>query len=225
MTSVPTPISPTTQLSLYNGALRICGNARLAALTDNFEARYLLDDVWGDGSGAVDGMLEKGLWYFAKRTSQLTYDTTITPNFGYACAFEKPADWVRTMAVCQDPYFRTPLTAFIDEAAYLFTDLQTIYFSYVSNSPAYGSNPSLWPQAFVLAFEGYLAERIARKLTAGDENKITAVQKEAKRLLDNAKSQVAMNESATFLPVGSWLRGRWGNFSSRDGGNENSLIG
>lgn len=218
-------VSASTQLSLYNGALRLCGQTRLQALTDNIEARYVLDDVWGDGSGAVNAMLEQGLWYFAKRTSQLTYDTSITPNFGYACAFEKPADWVRTMGVCQDEYFTTPLTAFNDEAGMLYSNLETIYFAYVSNDPRYGGAPGNWPPTFTLAFEGYLAARIIRKLTSGDENKIAAIEKLAQRLLLDARSKAAMNESAKFLPVGSWLRARWGNFSTRDGGNQNSLYG
>ncbi|MGH6714570.1 MAG: hypothetical protein ACREDC_00100 [Bradyrhizobium sp.] len=217
--------SAATQLGLYNGALRMCGATRLQTLTDNIESRYVLDDAWSDGQGAVNGILEQGLWYFAKRTSQLTADSAITPNFGYGKAFEKPADWVRTMAICQDPYFRTPLTAFSDEAGYFYSDLDILYVGYVSSDPAYGGNPGLWPETFSRAFHGYLAARVIRKLTAGDEQKIEAVQKEALMLLKDARSKTAMNESTSFPPVGSWLRARWGNFSSRDGGDQNSLYG
>lgn len=218
-------ISAATQLALYNGALRLVGETRLQALTDDVEARYTLDDAWGDGQGAVVGMLEQGLWYFAKRTSKLTADPAITPNFGYANALEKPGDWVRTMAVAQDEYFRIPLTDFTDETGFFYSDLPTIYFAYVSSDPAYGGNPGLWPQTFTLAFHGYLAQRIARKVTAGDEAKMESIRKEAKRLLDDARSKVAMNESSSFLPVGSWTRARWGNRSVNDLGNQNSLIG
>lgn len=218
-------VSSAVQLSLYNGALRICGGARLQTITDNIEGRYLLDDVWTSGKGAFQGMLEQGLWYFAKRSSELTSDTALTPSFGYSQAFLKPADWVRWMAVSQDPYFRVPLTAMVDEAGYVYSDLSTIYVSYVSNDGSYGGDTNLWPEFFTRAFEGYLAGRIVRKLTAGDEAKILAVQKEAKRLLDDARSKCAMNESTAFLPVGTWLKARWGNFSSRDGGNNSSLYG
>jgi hypothetical protein len=214
-----------SQLSLYNGACRLLGEARLQSLAENREARYLLDDVWADGAGLIQAVLEQGFWYFAVRTSKLGYDTSLTPNFGYRSAFEKPSDWVRTVGVCQDEYFLVPLTQFTDEAGYLYTDLQTIYFRYVSNGPTYGGNLALWPQTFVLATEGYMAERIVRKLTAGDEKKVMAIQKEAKRLMNDARSKVAMNESAAFLPVGSWVRGRWGNRSTNDQGGQNSLIG
>ena len=218
-------ITTAQQLGLYNGALRICGNAKLATLADNVEAQYVLTDVWNDGNGAVQACLEEGLWYFAMRTSMLGYDAKVTPKFGYACAFEKPADWVRTAMVAQDEYFNTPLTQVADESGYLYTLLQTIYFSYVSNADSYGMDFPRWPSTFVLAVEGWLAERIVRKLCAGDEAKITAVLKEAKRLMDNAKSMAAMNESAKFLPAGTWLRSRWGAGQWGDGGNQGSLYG
>lgn len=216
---------PATQLSLFNGALRILGQTQLQTLTDNVEAQYALTGVWNDGNGAINACLEQGLWYFAKRTSMLTYDTSITPNFGYQCAFEKPGDWVRTMAVCQDQDFEMPLTRMIDEAGFLYSDLQTIYFAYVSNAADYGSNMNLWPQSFVLAMEGYLAERVVRAICAGDENKIASVQKEALRLMKDARSKVAMNESASFPPMGSWVRARLGNRSVYDRGDTNSLYG
>ncbi len=217
---------PANQLSLYNGALRLCGQTQLQFLTDDVEARLLLDGVWGDGSGVINGCLEQGYWYFAKRTSALTYDTSITPNFGFQCAFEKPGDWVRTMAVCQDPDFEMPLTRMIDEAGYLYSDLQTIYFAYVSNGARYGGNMNLWPQTFVLAVEGYLAALVVRALTAGDETKIASVMKEAKRLMTDARSKVAMNESASFFPIkgrGCATASATGPHSDR--GNQNSLYG
>lgn len=213
----------TNQLQLYNGACRIVGQSRLQSLTENIEARYLLDDVWNDG--AVQICLEEGMWYFATRTSKLTADTSLTPNFGYRQAFEKPGDWVKTVGVCQDEYFRVPLTQFTDESGYLWADLSSIYFRYVSGGPNYGGNLGLWPQTFAAAVEGYLAANVVRKLTAGDQKKIDSVMKEAKRLMNDARSKVAMNESAAFLPTGSWLRARLGNRSASDLGNRDRLIG
>lgn len=209
----------TSQLKIYNGALRMCGEARLQSLTDNVEARYLCDDVWGDGDGLIQGVLEQGFWNFATRTSKLTNDTSIQPNFGYQCVFEKPADWVRTVGLCEDEYFNTPLTEYSDEAGYLFTNLPDIFFRYVSNGPDFGSNLGLWPQTFCLAAHGYLASQIVYKLTAGDAKRIEGVKKEAKRLMTDARSKAAMNEAVKFLPMGSWVRNRLGNRSlSNDGG-------
>jgi hypothetical protein len=218
-------ITTAQQLGLFNGALRLCGNTRLASLTDNQEAQYLLTDVWNDGTGAPQACLEEGYWFFATRTSMLGYDATVTPNFGYAYAFEKPVDWVRTCMVAQDEYFQTPLTQFTDEAGYLYTLLETIYFSYVSNDPKYGLNFNVWPQTFIRAVEGYLARNVIRKLCGGDEAKIAAVEKVADKLMTNARSKAAMNESAKFLPAGTWLRARWGAGQWGNGGNASSLYG
>ncbi len=210
------------KLGLYNGALRICSHPRLSSLSEQLEARYLLDDAWDQG--AVLELLERGLWFFAKRTSQLDCDTDITPNFGRSYVFEKPGDWVRTMAVAQDDRFNVPLIEFNDEAGYLYADQTPVYFAYVSNDPAYGGNVALWPPSFYQAMQGHLAESIAAKLTTSD-SKAESVRKEADRLLDLAKNLAAMNESTAFPPRGSWVRSRYGNRSGYDRGNRSSLIG
>src|SRR3546814_6155120 len=98
-----------TQLSLYNGALRLCGEAKLANLTEDREPRYVLDDVWDDG--ALRHCLQQGLWNFAMRTVEAEYSPSVEPSFGFRRAFDKPTDWVRTAAMASDEYFRCPLTS------------------------------------------------------------------------------------------------------------------
>ena len=211
------------KLSIYNGALRLAQHARLSSLTENLEARYLLDDAWEDG--AVMSCLEEGLWNFARRTAQMDADTSLTPQFGYPYAFSKPGDWVRTMATCSDDRFNVPLTAISDESGYFFADINTFYFAYVSSDPSYGGNCGLWPQSFIKALQGNLAMNIAPVLTGGSESKLAAIGKEARRLMEEAKGSAAMNESAKFLPTGSWVRGRRGNRSTLDLGRTSSLTG
>jgi hypothetical protein len=46
--------------------------------------------------------------------------------------------------------------------------------------------------------------------------------------MNDARSKAAMNESAGFLPVGTWTRARWGRYAGGplgDGGSRTSLIG
>lgn len=213
----------TLQLNLFNNALRMCGAARLASLTDNQEAQFLLTDAWNDG--VVIEMLEEGLWYFARRTVQLNYDTTLKPLFGYSCVFEKPTDWVRTMAFCSDDRFEVPITQMSDEAGNFYCDLQTVFMAYVSSDPQYGGAYSRWPPTFYLAVAGRLAEKVVAKLTGGNAEKVAAVMKESTRRLVNARSKAAMNESAAFLPLGTWVRARMGNRTTLDQGNSNSFYG
>jgi hypothetical protein len=213
------------QLDLYNGALRIAGERKLASLSESREARFLLDDAWGDGGViAVNYLLEQGLWHFAKRSSRFDADPNFKPFFGYRQRFEKPIDWVRTAAVAEDEYFEVPLTRVSDEAGSWFADWTPIYVMYISNDPAYGGNLGAWPATFAYAMEAYLALRIAPKLTTS-KDKIEAIEKEYRRLLTDARSKAAMSESAAFLPTGTWVRGRLGSRSTLDRGNPNALIG
>ena len=211
------------KLSIYNGACRFVGETRLATLTDNVPIRYLLDDVWN--TNGVVSCLEMGQWNFAKRTSKLDYDSTIVPNFGYSNAFAKPGDWVRTMGVCSDDRFNIPLTRYSDEAGYIFSDLRTIYFAYVSSDPNYGGNLGLWPPSFTEAVQGYFGLQIMPNLTAASEPKLVAAGKRLEELFKIAKNRDAMSEGTKFLPRGSWASARLGGWNRGDGGGNTSLFG
>lgn len=201
----------TTRLSLYNGALRLLGERQLGSITENREPRRMLDAAWDDG--AVNGALEAGQWLFACRGMQYDYSPSVEPEFGYRRAFNKPDDFVRTMAVCEDEYFKVPLTQYADEAGYWFADLDTIYIKYVSNGATYGNDMSRWPQSFVKYFEAVLAGGIAMPLTQ-NRQKLVDMENIAAERLKQAKSQNAMADPAKFMPTSSWVNarasGNWG---------------
>jgi hypothetical protein len=127
----------TTRLQLYNQALRICGERRLASLTENREPRHLLDQVWAEGG--VDDVLEQGQWNFAMRAVQIDSDPSVDPAFGLAYGFTKPTDWIRTAGFCSDERFSTPLLEYKDEAGYWYADITPIYVRYVSNDSGFGA--------------------------------------------------------------------------------------
>ncbi len=198
-----------TRLSLYNGALRICGDAKLSTITENREPRHLLDDVW-DG-GALKHCLEQGYWNFAIRTTEAEASASVTPTFGFRYAFDKPSDWVRTAGIASDEYFRCPLSdlEYKDEAGYWFADIETIYVRYVSNDSSYGTDYSKWPESFRNFVEHYLAMQIMPRLK---EAKISRedIGKLYRRALIDARSKDCMNEGASFMPQGSWASARHG---------------
>lgn len=201
-------MAATTRLSLYNGALRHCGERLLASLTENREPRRMLDAAWDDNF--VKGVLEDGQWGFACRSAEYTYSPSVEPSFGYRRAFNKPTDFVRTMAVCQDEYFKVPLTEYSDERGFWYADLDTIYIKYVSNDASYGADMSLWPQSFVDYVEAKLATKIITPLKQNKQARddMFAI---AEQFLTKANSQNAMADPAKFPPMGSWVRGRIGN--------------
>lgn len=205
----------TDKLKLYNDALLMCGDRSLSSLTENREPRHLLDQAWA--FGAVDFCLETGQWNFACRTQKLTYTPSIEPDFGYRRAFNKPEDWIRTMGVCIDEYFKIPLLAYTDEAGYWFCDYETIYVRFVSNADTYGNNFGLWPASFQELMSTYLASQVVYKISQ-DTTKWDRIEKMLKEQKLNAKNLDAMNQATKIPASGSWVRSRIRSTSNRDRG-------
>ena len=204
-----------SQLSIYNGALLVVGERFISALTDETEPRRLLDNIWSNGG--VRYCLEQGQWTHAMRTVQIDYDPSVTPSYGYARAFAKPTDWVNTSAVCSDEFFRVPLTRYVDEAGYWYSDLDTIYVRYVSNDVAYGMNLGGWPESFREYVEYYFASKILLKLS-NSEQKVAALEKMVEQKLKLAKNKSAMAEPTMFPARGQWSNSRNRGPVRRDGG-------
>lgn len=197
----------TDQLSLYNGALRVIGERRLANLAENVESRHELDDLWDDD--VVGDCLEKGAWNFATRTQQLDASPSVEPSFGYRYAFEKPEDWVRTVAISADPYFNTPLTQVVDEDGFWFSNYQTIYVRFVSDDEAYGRDLSKWPRSFTKFVQAHMGASVALRLSKG-ETILDRATKEAEKRLSDALMRDAVNTPTAFPPPGSWVQARMG---------------
>lgn len=209
-----------TQLGLYNEALRLLGERRLANLSENREPRRVLDDIWNDG--AVNFCLEQGYWNFAMRAVKIDASTTV-PNFGYTKAFDKPSDHIRTAGVAEDEFFNVPLLAMVEETGFWFADLESIYVRYISSSNSYGNDFNRWPSSFQKYVAAYLASEAALTLTQSPEKHQIIYGITAQRLKE-AKSKDAMNDATAFAPQGNWISSRLGS-KSRDRGKRNKLIG
>ena len=218
----------TTRLQLYNNALRMCGDRRIATLSDETESRRLLDDVWNDGW--IDEVLEAGFWKFAMKSQKFSYETSVTTSFGYQRAFLKPDDWIRPYAICSDEFYRAPLLRYQDDGQYIFADLDDIYVRYVSNGSTRGGDLSLWAGAFADYAAAVGASKIIPKLTA-DKTRLDMILHSRSGLLAQNLSQAlnldAMGEPQKFPALGSWVnsRGRRGGGPFGDGGATGSLIG
>ena len=214
-------ISTVLQLELYNSALeRHLGERPLASLASTSESRYMLDRAWKSGR-FINGCLEEGPWSFATRTREIFYEPSIEPDFGFPYAFEKPDDWLRTVAISADPDFvnRLDEAGYTDENGYWFTYPQQIYVQYVSNDNAYGLDTSKWPEYFSDWVELRLALNICKRDTQNG-NLFDALTKDEKRALLNARGKDGMNKSAAKMSRGSWNKARnTSRLSSRWGGS------
>lgn len=220
-----------TRLSIYNGACSAIGERQLQPASpgadysiENRESRRALDDIWD--RGGVRTCLSMGLFNFAARGIQWNYDPDITPPFGYQCAFQLPADWVRWMMVCQDPYMQAPLLQYTDEGSYFYCDLQMIWVKYVSDDPNFGMNLAMWPDNFQRYVELYFGDKVCQRITGKDpgEGK-NSVSLRTAMALKKTKSTDAMNESTAMLPPGGWTQARHGRRGSLERGNPWSLYG
>lgn len=203
----------TTQLSLYNGALRILRERPLASLTENTPARYALDAIWT--ADPVKACLEDGLWNFATRSSSFTYSPSVTPAFGLRYAFEKPSDWVRTAGIWSDEYMQSPVTLYRDEKGYWWSDLETLYVSYISDDNEYGNNLAQWPSSFEKYVEHYIALEAGPQITA-NASMVEVLRKEKTDALKMARNRDAMNQPAQFPPTGSFVSARIGSHTRLD---------
>ena len=211
-----------SKLSIYQGACLALGERKVVSLTENRETRRALDDVWTrDG---VKTCLQAGFWNFAMRGMQYDYSPSVEPTFGYRRAFDKPTDWLRTAAVCEDEFFKVPLLAYSDEAAYWFADLDTIYVRYVSGDTNYGFDYAKWPQNFQRYVELYFAWSICERILQSTEKK-RDLERDMEVMLRKAKSTDAMDEATAMLPPGSWTQARLGRRSHLDRGTRTRLIG
>lgn len=201
-----------TQLTLYNGALRLLREPPLAALTDNVPKRYVLDAIWDNDP--VKACLEDGLWNFATRTAEFTYSPSVTPPFGFLYAFQKPSDWVRTAGVWNSGSMVDPLLDYRDEKQHWWANQTAIYVSYISTDAEYGNNLSEWPRSFEAYVEHWLALEAAPSITANAQM-VEVVRKAKKEALKEARNRDAMNQPAQFSPVGSFVRARRGGSRGR----------
>lgn len=196
-----------TKLQLYNQALGMNGEPALATTTDNRPERRTLDAIWDEDP--IKQTLEETYWEFATRTLEWNYNSAIEPAFGYRRAFDKPANFVRTVALCSDEFFKAPLLEYQPEAGYWYCDLDTIYLRYVSDADEYGRDMSLWTELFRNCVATKMAFELAIRLTKSQSMQ-DSLETKHERYLKKAKSLNAIEKPTQYLRPGSWTRSRTG---------------
>lgn len=189
----------------------------LASLSEARKPRFLLDQVWNNGG--AQACLEEGNWAWATRTISIAPDPNVNPPFGYLYAYQKPTDWVRTVAISTDPIFTQPLSELVDENGWWFTNASAIFVKYISNAPQYGMNLTLWPETFKQFVAAHFAQKIVKSLTHDKEIQ-EKVALERKMTLFSARSKDEINKPASFYPRGQLSRARSGMYWGRRMGGE-----
>lgn len=198
-----------TKLGIYNKALGHLGTTRLhptLGLNENRPDRKELDARW---DGVVEEMLELGIWRFALRSFQATYDPDIVTSFGLPYGFELPDDFKGLHKIAIDEYFRVEDRSYEREGNRIFSENETLYFSIVSNGSAYGADLGQWTEVFSEATGLLLANKACVNIT-GDQNLETKLLTKFERIhLPRAKRKDAIDDRVKDKPGGSWVRARF----------------
>lgn len=197
-----------TRLSLYNLALGHLGERKLASLSEDVEARYLLDEEYEQ---ALAYCLRGGYWNFAMRA--IKADSDFTPNFGFRYGFTKPDDWVKTYQTSENERFDPPYSQELkDQYGAWLCDSKTMYFKFVSTIK--GMAEAQFPSDYADYVSFQLALKVMPRATNKREDEITAFEKRVKHAGTVARSNDAMDQGPEAFPVGSWVRARRGGWRS-----------
>lgn len=150
-----------SKFEIYQFALRHLGDARLALITDDVEARYALDDAWPRATSFV---LRQAAWRYALKTAALVVGGTLVP--GYAISYSRPLDWLRTQAIfvagpdgSEDPFDLR------EQGATVAVNITAVpWMRYVSSAyldPAFAD----WPEQVAQVVAAYLAFLAAERIT------------------------------------------------------------
>ena len=218
------------KLTIWNKALRLIGEGRLATVTapvdpaDDIESRAVLDDAWP--TIALDG-LARGDWNFAMKTVELTASTTTTVIPGYDFAFDHPTDWIRTIAFnfvadfTNVFFFDTELDV-VEEQGSWFTNSENFFVRYITSDLAGDARLTEYPPTYVEFISALLARDICERLTQGT-SKIEYLDGLIDVRLRKAKSNDARNLKSNPVRPGKWIQGLSGQGNRR--GQIGTLVG
>lgn len=192
----------TTQLTLYNKALRHLGERKLATVGEDREARRYLDDEWTD---TLLLCLRAGLWNFATRAIQIDNTGAVTPTFGFESAFEKPCDWIRTSVISTSETFDPPLRQYQDQEGYWLANATTLYVRYVSKD--IGLTLAKWPADYAEYVGIALASKIAYRITQNMEL-LQSIEAKETKFWKRAAANDAMDQPSPVWPLGTWTTNR-----------------
>lgn len=195
-------------LYIYNDALFIMGLPQLITVDDDSNTRAALDAALS--TQLVLDELEDTGWEWANTSTQIQYNPSVEPSWGYRRAFDKPADVAVLSGLFCDEYMQHPLKNYSDEGSYFFADVNEMYVKYVATTLV--STPSAWPAYFRRLISANLARRCAAVLSGSVEIAMMEYASAQKR----AKANDLRNSPPRRIQNGTWTTRRLSNEGSRN---------
>ena len=206
-------------LAYYNQSLRLIGVKQLQSISDNVQARYVLDQAW---ARVVRKALTDGIWNFNLKSVQLdALDPTTAPAVpGYEVVFRKPTDWLYTNTVGENAGTYNSDQDFeyreLNDFVYINGVSSTIFMEYASTDAI--DNISLWSASFAEYVSYALAYEVQMTLAPDmSTGKRDMLREDVRRKLSEARTRDARDERRAIIKPGrliSAMRG-YGNIARR----------
>lgn len=189
-----------SQTTICNRALETIGVARIDSITDGSGPANALKRVWDD---TLRAFLADHPWNFARMRAQIAASAVI-PAFGWDFYYPVPADFIRLLAVKNEPTFS--LEAMPDGSqAIACSAASPLYISYIYNL----TDVSRLPPHAVEALARWLANDVVYDQSNASAAMVQRAQGELQKALANAKRVNGMQRQGQPMPLGSWNDSRW----------------
>lgn len=177
-----------SKLGVYNNALTLLGERKLATEFESRNPRYVLDEVWN--LGAADYCLELSKPNFAQKTTALT-SPAVSAQHALDQVYTLPAGFIALVGsgtIYSDNELQIPVKRYLLEGRTLATDIATtIYVRYITSTAPIGQ----WTPAFARLVAAYLAKESASRL---NPSKIAETKKEFEECLAIVSGLESQNE-------------------------------
>lgn len=149
-----------SQLGLYNDALLLLGQRRLASLTEAREPRYRLDDIYG--IEALEFCFEMAQPTFARESISL-FSPAVSSVHALDSVHTLPSDYISLIGAYTDDKLDQPLNRYIIENQTIACEFATIYVRFMSNT--FVTSFTNWTPSFARVVSAYLARELAGRTT------------------------------------------------------------
>lgn len=197
----------TSQVEVVNLALTKLGAARITAITDASKSARVMSSLW---SVVRRAELRRALWSFALRRTALPA-LSDAPAFGFARAFQLPADYLRLVQVgqtyvspSQTDYVTGDNSPWAIEAGQILTDFGApLQIRYVGDVEDTGTFDALFVQCFASALAYEACEEITNSTA---KRQMLAEDYKAQRR--DAVATGAIERPPESIADDSWMLGR-----------------
>lgn len=186
-------------VGICNSALIKLGASTVMSLTDGSRNATLCHEQFDK---LRDGLLRAHNWNFAIARTALA-QLAAAPAFGFAYAYQLPADWLRTLTVHGDaagrdaPVYRT-------EGRTLASDAPALYLRYVRRVEDPNDMDASFREALAWQIAADLAIPITQSSTTFGE-----MRDGLRASLTRARSVDAFEDFPDETPESAWIRGRY----------------